>query len=113
MSKHTPEPWRVGTDGPPFYAGETAIIGKSPYGEAEHPGGFILAQFNHNFPDLAAANAARSELCVNALANIPDPAAFVRAARALADDVEWMLNTDASVAAFRAADARPGVTSKE
>ena len=57
---HTPEPWEVGADKPPFYAGETVIIGQ----KEGQP--FILAQCNHNFDNLSKANARRIVACVNA-----------------------------------------------
>lgn len=75
MSKHTPEPWKTCTNGTGGYspgpadpkALEELMHGKrSPAKSAE----------------LQLANVDRCVACVNALAGIPDPAAFVSAVRA-------------------------------
>lgn len=63
--EHTPEPWEVGTNKPPFYAGETVIIGQ----KESQP--FILDQCNHNFDELSTANARRIVARTNACAGIP------------------------------------------
>lgn len=86
---HTPEPWELDTH---------------PRDVISASGKFIARAQGRFGDDAADANARRIVACVNALAGIPDPAAFVKAARALADDVDCMLETDASIAAFRAAD---------
>lgn len=62
--EHTIEPWEVGAEKAPFYAGKTVIIGQKD-GQP-----FILAQGNHNYDDLSAANIRRIVACVNALKGI-------------------------------------------
>ncbi len=64
MSEHTKEPWAVGADNPPFYAGDTVVLG------VKEGLPFVLAQCNHNFDELSRANARRIVACVNACQGI-------------------------------------------
>jgi hypothetical protein len=81
MTGHTKEPWLVEMTEAP--------IGVPFANIHAHPdGGYEGIAFNTLGP--AEANARRIVDCVNALANIPDPAAFVAAARGMADLVDWL-----------------------
>lgn len=80
MSKHTPEPWRAEMNSVYWEFQDTYgdLIGDTCASSASEPHhGCSLA--------LGEANANRLVACVNALAGVPDPAAFVAAARELAD----------------------------
>lgn len=74
MSKHTKEPWLVGSDEAMRFTYASQIVGI-------HEGTpFIMATFNFQYPskEEAEANAARAVACVEAMKGIHDPAAFVR-----------------------------------
>jgi len=71
----TPEPWMVGNDMAMKHTYCTQIVGMMD-GEP-----FIIGSLNYNFLDLAIVNCVRAVACVNAMAGIPDPAAFVDAVR--------------------------------
>lgn len=82
MSKHTPEPWRQGgseSDAVSKFAHASQVVGELSGSS------YILASFNFNFSELAIANAGRAVACVNAMAGIPDPAAFVERAKRMED----------------------------
>lgn len=69
MSKHTPEPWRI-----EWQPGQTP---KHTYTHC------VMAGDDSLCDTLTEADAARIVTCVNALAGIEDPAAFVEAVREL------------------------------
>ena len=72
MSKYTQEPWVIGD-----------------YGAVEHEGKIIqLSGFSLSGMREAKPNAARIVACINALAGIDDPEAFMRKVRELWDDNE-------------------------
>ena len=81
MSKHTPEPWIwIGTDEDKTLTSPTAnyvIIA----GTCSNDDGTVGLYINQ-------ANADRIVACVNALAGIDDPAAFVEAAKAVVEQYE-------------------------
>lgn len=79
MSKHTPEPWHVGCDEAMRFTYDTQIVGR------EGTQTFVMCEFNGNFPDWSRANAKRAVACVNTLAGIPDPAAYIKAMREVVD----------------------------
>lgn len=62
----------------------TQIVGMLDDGGDRTP--FIIGSFNYNFLDIAIVNCVRAVSCVNALAGIKDPAAFVKAAREAVND---------------------------
>lgn len=72
--KHTPEPWAASYNG--------------LYMEIEHEGFYFIAVFGNDHSPLTRgsniqkANADRIVACVNALAGIEDPEAFVQQAKA-------------------------------
>lgn len=57
----------------------TQIVGMLDDGGDRTP--FIIGSFNYNFLDIAIVNCVRAVSCVNALAGIKDPAAFVKSVR--------------------------------
>jgi hypothetical protein len=65
---HTKEPWKYDAD-------EDHMIGSDGVG--------VRSGAGLRDPDECAANGARMVACVNALAGIPDPAAFVARAKAI------------------------------
>ena len=83
QSRHTAEPWMVGGDMAMKHTHCTQIVGMLDDGGDRTP--FIIGSFNYNFLDIAIVNCVRAVSCVNALAGIQDPAAFVKAAREAID----------------------------
>jgi hypothetical protein len=78
MGKHTPEPWHIQPDPwPPSIRagkeGEEIAQAKSPY-------------TNPEYRTLERANGDRIVACVNALATIPDPAAYIKRMRDVAQE---------------------------
>jgi hypothetical protein len=53
MSEYTPGPWKVGGECKPLYAWRGQVTGKHPDDGED----FILASCNHNYPEIALANA--------------------------------------------------------
>ena len=118
MSKHTPEPWHLFTNRHPETNGDQWGCIETERHPAGGCGTSVPGVRCHWTGELGRANAARIVACVNALANVPDPATFVKAARELADSIDGLEVGDFSrageaLAAFREADARPGVTRKD
>lgn len=120
MGTHTPEPWHLHPKDRYPRTICVLIDGREvQISEANIPRIDV-----EDAVEMANANAARIVACVNALAGVPDPAAFVKAARELVTAgsiaasrldslgcgskdphaVAWHLTTKA-ITAFRAADA--------
>ena len=82
--KHTKEPWIQWQDHPDVFAG--GVVSQTPYSIT---GGERVADFSHDDPSdedaTGIANAARCVSCINALAGIPNPPAFVEAVKELVD----------------------------
>lgn len=112
MSKHTPEPWVYDED-----RAAVRFDGRGNPVEGDRIGCIICEPQKRS-------DGRRIVACVNALAGVADPAAFVKAARELAaavddDDVVVIdhegdeISISNLTAAFAAADARVGVTRKD
>lgn len=115
MSKHTPEPWGLGTR----EEGTICTCGGR---------GLVIYRDQDCNRSLSDSDKARIVACINALAGIPDPEKFVKAARELANQCESVLvvmslsdsdldgdqpdlelnNMEDAADEFRAADAPPG-----
>jgi hypothetical protein len=88
MSKHTKEPWAIGGEESVMpHTCNMQIVGHIETGEP-----FVLAAFNYNFPDISVDAAARAVACVNAMAGIDDPEAFVKRAKRIEAAARQIVN---------------------
>ena len=108
MAEHTKEPWEVQ---PSHEDSALFIIGSNLGGlvGAAHGWPSEIESGNHSRIE---ANARRIVACVNALAGIPDPAAFVQAARGMREAAEAARNRIWGLEATAIADGKTELAQK-